>query len=327
MARISDAITSQVRSSNFLIRSIFFLCYHLKRFLIEREISTLIPDLIAFRQVQNTLGGCCQQFVIGGSSVPKELHVRLETIIGIPIRAGYGLSEGGSGNVLTPCNLNQTRPGTSGYPLSNVEIRIVPIDEFPEPGVGEILMGGSGLCSGYLNDPEGTAALFTDESHTWIHTGDIGKFDEVNSLVVVDRLRSVFKLTQGEYVASDLLAQKYELADLVSQIFVYGDSSRDRLVAVVVPAFDRVKDFVNNPNLSLEEFKNICEQNTLKNAIQKQLEQIHKDQKFLGFHRITDLRCDWDQWTIENGLLSPTLKAKRKPLTTKYQKLIDEMYK
>jgi long-subunit acyl-CoA synthetase (AMP-forming) len=142
--------------------------------------------------------------------------------------------------------------------------------------------GRNWLTSGYLNDPDATSSLFTDESREWIHTGDIGIFDEVNTLVIVDRICSILKLTQEEYVA----------AEMISQIFVYGDSSRDRLIAIVVPNIETVKQLLKKPILSEEEFKKVCMQNSLNAEIKMECDLIHNEHNLLGFHRISDVRCD-----------------------------------
>jgi long-subunit acyl-CoA synthetase (AMP-forming) len=91
--------------------------------------------------------------------------------------------------------------GTNSRALARIELRIA---GFPDPAIGEVLVGGSGPCAGYLNDPEATERLFTVETHTWIRTGDIDRFDEHNSLVVLDRRPSIFKLAQGQCAAGDI---------------------------------------------------------------------------------------------------------------------------
>jgi long-chain acyl-CoA synthetase len=110
-------------------------------------------------------------------------------------------------------------------PLPNVEIRLEKLSDYQDPDAGELLLGGPCVCSGYFKDPEATANLFYDEDHHWIRTGDVAKFNQDNHLMIVDRLRSIFKLSQGEYIAAELLTHVYESTDIVHQIFLYEDST------------------------------------------------------------------------------------------------------
>jgi len=326
LQRINEGIQSKLREGGALTRFVFKAAWHGKNFCLKREMGTFVFDAIVFNKIKRMFGGCITQIVNGGAALPADIHELMQVILGTPIRPGYGLSEGGSGNVLNPLKLQHIKYGTSGYPLSNVELRILKVPEFDDPGVGEILMGGSGLCSGYLNDPEATNNLFTDSTHTWIHTGDIGKWDDDNSLVVVDRMRSIFKLNQGEYVAGDLLATYFEAAPLVSNIFVYGDSTRQYLIGIVIPNINSVKRLYNKPNMTNEEFEQYCNSQELEEAIMLQLTNIAKEKKLLGYQKVIAIKCVNDQWTVENGILSPTFKPKRKVLTARYSTLIDELY-
>jgi long-chain acyl-CoA synthetase len=325
LQRVQDALNAQLAAS-LVKKSVFNVAWYVKRYLLAREWPTGIVDAIVFNKVRGMFGGRVTMMVNGGAALASDLNESLQVTLGWPIRPGYGLSEGGSGNVLVPPKLQLVKFGTCGYPLANVELRIEPVREFTDPGVGEILMGGTGLCSGYLNDPEGTAALFTDESHTWIHTGDIGKFDEDNSLVVVDRLRSIFKLAQGEYVAGDLLASFFEEGSLIEQCFVYGDSLRNFPIAIVVPSRPTAALVLGKEKLSDDEFAAACNDRQLVTAVRNQINDISAAKKLLGFQKIQRLALVPDVWTVDNGLLSPTFKAKRKLLAERYRAKIDQLY-
>lgn len=324
--RINDTVKATLSKSSVVVRTVFNVGWYIKRFMLRNELPTGLLDRFIFNKVKNNLGGCVQQIVSGGAALPADLHETMQVILGIPIRTGYGLSEGGSGNTLNPYRLVHIKYGTNGYPLRNVEIKIVPTEGFEEPGVGEIQMGGTGLCSGYLNDPEATAALFTDETHKWIRTGDIGKWDEDGSLLVVDRMRSIFKLSQGEYVAGDLLAQYFESSDLIESIFVYGDASRQYLIGIVIPALHAARKVFGKPNMTREELAENAQNPRLEKAVMEELNRIATEKKLLGYQKVRAIRCVVDEWTVENGVLSPTFKVKRKVLASRYSKEIEELY-
>jgi long-chain acyl-CoA synthetase len=326
LQRINDAINAQMKKSSVIVRGIFNTAWYIKRAFLQWGMPVNFLDAVVFNKIKNMMGGNITQIVNGGAALPAELHETMQVILGIPIRPGYGLSEGGSGNTLNPCDVKKIKLGTSGYPLANVQLRIVKVPDFEEEGVGEIQMGGTGLCTGYLNDEEATDALFTDKTHEWIHTGDIGKFDEDNSLVVVDRMRSIFKLSQGEYVAGDLLASYFEAADLISSIFVFGDSTRQYLVGIVIPERAALGKLFGNTKMTPEEYKKAVEDPKTNEAIMEQIKQIAVERKLLGFQKVIAIKCVDDEWTIENGCLSPTFKPKRKVLATRYHEQIEELY-
>ncbi|KAH0795945.1 AMP-binding enzyme family protein [Histomonas meleagridis] len=326
LQRIHESINTQIKSSSIIVRGIYNTMYYLKSFLLNYDLPTFIPDFIVFNRIKNILGGSIEQIVNGAAALPINVHKDMQVIFGIPIRTGYGLSEGGSGNTLSPFKLQHIKFGTNGYPLANVEIRIEPVEDFDEYGTGEIQMGGTGLCSGYLNDIEGTNNLFVDKDHTWIHTGDIGKFDEDNALIIVDRMRSIFKLSQGEYVAGDLLATFFEASPLIQNIFVYGDSTRQYLVAIVIPNKKEVELFFNK-KFDDSEFDEICKSVELNQEIMKQIDDISVEKKLLGYQKIKKILCVNDQWNVDNGCMSPTFKLKRKVLAERYKDEINELYK
>jgi long-chain acyl-CoA synthetase len=145
------------------------------------------------------------------------------------------------------------------------------------------------LCSGYLHDDEQTDKLFVDQTRKWVRTGDIGKWDSDNYLMIVDRVRSVFKLAQGEYVAAELLTLTSETAALVSQIFVYGDASREWLVAIVVPDKGATDQFFGVKESTDEQFARFCKEGKLVGEIKKQLDELAGQRKFPGYQRIRKL--------------------------------------
>ncbi|KAK8840368.1 hypothetical protein M9Y10_030929 [Tritrichomonas musculus] len=326
--RMHDAVMNEVNKKGFLMRTLFNVAWSIKRVLMIKEMNYKWIDKSVFNNVKKVMG-CMnvEQIVTGSAALPRDLHENMQVMLSIPIRSGYGLSEGGSGNTLNPFKIQHIKYGTNGYPLRNVELRIVRVPEFnDEEGCGEIQMGGSGLCSGYLYDDEATKNLFTDESHTWIHTGDIGKFDEQDALLVVDRMRSIFKLAQGEYVAGDLLGNFFEESPLIEHIFVYGDSSRQFLVAVVVPLRSEVARFLEKPKITDEEFKEACQSKSLNQRIMNDITEIANRKKLLGYQKVVSIYLTSDEWSVENGIITPTFKLKRKVLFERYKKEIEDLY-
>jgi long-chain acyl-CoA synthetase len=200
-----------------------------------------------------------------------------------------------------------------------------PVEGYDEPGCGEIWLGGYGLSRGYLKDEAATKALFCDEERFWLRTGDVGKW--VNGgLVIVDRLRSIFKLAQGEYVAAEMVQQAYEGIPTIEQLFVYGDSGRICLVGVVIPRKAEIAKIIGKETLSDAEFTAACTNRVVNDPIMEQMAATAKARGLLGFQQVRGIVLDTVPWSPDNNMLTPTFKLRRKNLADKYRAQIDALY-
>jgi long-chain acyl-CoA synthetase len=326
LGRVYDTVMDTVGSSSALKRGVFWGMWHWKRFWLQRGYNSPMANALVFNAIRAKLGGEIRQFIVGGAAMDPGIHEFLQVAVGVPLRVGYGASELGSGTVIMPFNIHSTKPGTVGGPIGNCELRLEPLEDYPDPECGEVCAGGEMLCSGYLYDDEQTSKLFLNPDRTWARTGDIGKWDSDGYLTIVDRIRSVFKLSQGEYVAAELLTLTYEQAPLVAQLFIYGDSTRDRLVAVVVPVREKVAALLQKPALTYQQFKDACKEKRVCDAIMAELEAITVEKRLPGYEKIRAIACESEPWTTENDLLTPTFKLRRKKLTERYRKTIEELY-
>ncbi|EAY08893.1 AMP-binding enzyme family protein [Trichomonas vaginalis G3] len=325
MNRFYESITEKLKNST-IKRGVFWGAWYAKKYFINKHIPTGILDKIVFNQINEMMGGCISQFVVGGAAMDKSIQEILQVATGIPVRVGYGLTEAGSGNVCSPRDIHNIKCGTIGGPLINVEIKLEPIEDYDDPLCGQILIGGQCLSSGYFRDEEATKRLFVDDTHTWIKTGDVGKWDNDGYLSIVDRMGSIFKLSQGEYVAAESLSQVYDKAPFVSQSFIYGDAKRTYLVAVIVPRKDDVAKFLGKDRISEEEFREACKNEELKKIILEKLKDAATENKLFGYQRINKVSLEPEAWTLENEYLTPTFKLKRKKLEVKYRDVIEKLY-
>ncbi|KAK8845921.1 hypothetical protein M9Y10_020855 [Tritrichomonas musculus] len=334
--RIYDNIMNKLHSSSYIKQGIFWGCWYWKRFWLKRNEKTPFVDRLVFDSINKQLGGKVGLFLIGGAALNPWIHEFIGFATGSQMGVGYGLSEVGSGVVCNPLDLRYSKPGTVGGPMMNCEVRIEPIPDYDDPECGEILICGQCNCSGYLNDEQATKELFIDEKNrlgdgaakgtNWIHTGDVGKWDDEGYLMIVDRMRSIFKLSQGEYVAAELLTQTYEMAKVINQIFIYGDAMRTYLVAIVVPKISEVAVFLKKDRISNEEYENACKSKDFCDYVKEQLEKIAVEHNLPGYERIRAVACDSTEWTIANNMLTPTFKLRRKNLAAKYEKIIEDLY-
>jgi long-chain acyl-CoA synthetase len=172
----------------------------------------------------------------------------------------------------------------------------------------------------YKNDEETEAAGLKDKSG-WLRSGDIGMWTLNGQLSLIDRKKNLFKLSQGEYIAVEKVEGILGQSPLISQIFVYGDSAEDKLVAMVVLDEDAVKSW------RLEGSKEeVGDKDSLKAAVLTQMKDTGRGLGLKGFELVYSVTVEKIAWTPENGLLTPTMKLKREALKGLYQSQIKAMY-
>ncbi len=194
----------------------------------------------------------------------------------------------------------------------------------PCRGRGEIWVRGSGVFVGYFNNADATKECITPDG--WLRSGDVGMFTVDGRLVIIDRIKNLLKLSQGEYVAVEKVENILLQSVLVSQLCVYGDSNQNKLVAVVVPDSDALKDWVSkrgNANTS---------RIALVDAILEDFESLSRKANLMKFEYVygiilVDISVPENVWSVENGMLTPTMKLKRNLVRDKYLNEINEVYK
>ncbi len=214
-----------------------------------------------------------------------------------------------------------------GAPFACSEFKLVDVPDMnylsadsPYPR-GEICIRGSSVMKEYYKDPKKTAE--TIDSEGWLHTGDIGMLDDANRLAVIDRLKNIFKLSQGEYIAPEKIEGVYQKHELIGQVFVYGDSKQNQLVGIIVLDKEMIAKQPKYLHMSFEE---VCQSDKLKAALLKEFNDFAKDNGLKGFEQIRALHFTTKEFTIENNLLTPTFKLKRETARTLYSNQIIDMY-
>ena len=256
------------------------------------------------------------RYIVSGGA-PLASHVEDFCNVALaPVLQGYGLTETCAASfIMLP---DPRMAHTVGPPLAPTEFRFESVDELKydataSPPKGEICMRGPMLFAGYFKDPEKTAAEF--DADGFFHTGDIGTLTPEGCLKIIDRKKNIFKLAQGEYIAVEYIESKLSRADSVEQIWVYGNSLESMLVAVVVPKphwLDKFEGGANDPEA--------------KKAMLEELTKTGKEAKLKGFEMVKAVHLDAEPFSVENDLMTPSMKVKRPQLSVRYKKEIDAMY-
>uniref|UniRef100_A0AAX7TSB0 Arachidonate--CoA ligase n=1 Tax=Astatotilapia calliptera TaxID=8154 RepID=A0AAX7TSB0_ASTCA len=281
-------------------------------------------DKLIFNKVQESLGGRVRVMVTGAAPISPSVLKFLRAALGCQIFEGYGQTECTASCTITmPCDATA---GHVGVPLPCNFVKLVDVEDmnyFASNGEGEVCIKGNNVFKGYLKDPERTAEALDEEG--WLHTGDVGKWLPNGVLKIIDRKKNIFKLAQGEYIAPEKIENVYVRSAPVAQVFVHGDSLQSCLVAVVVPDPEVLPGFAKNLGFhgSIEE---LCKIPEVKRAIISDLTKLGKEAGLKSFEQVKDVHLHPEQFTIENGLLTPTLKAKRAELKNLFQFQIDQLY-
>ncbi|XP_060914826.1 long-chain-fatty-acid--CoA ligase 1a isoform X2 [Labrus mixtus] len=281
-------------------------------------------DTLIFKKVQASLGGRVRLMITGAAPVSPTILTFLRAALGCQFYEGYGQTECTAG-----CSMSVPGDWSAGHvgpPLPCNAIKLVDVAEMnylAANGEGEICVKGPNVFKGYLKDPEKTEEAIDQDG--WLHTGDIGKWLPNGTLKITDRKKHIFKLAQGEYIAPEKIETVYSLSDPVAQIFVHGDSLQACLVGIVVPDPDFLPLWLKKKGIE-GSYSELCQNQDVKNAILEDLLRLGKEAGLKSFEQVRDIVLHTELFSIQNGLLTPTLKAKRAELQSRFRDMIDELY-
>ncbi|KAK8792860.1 hypothetical protein WA158_005024 [Blastocystis sp. Blastoise] len=337
LTRIYDTVLKQVEKSSYISQYLFHAALSAKtEGLKQGYYYNRLWDTLVFNNIKTSIGlDKCWLILSGSAPLPPECMTFLRCLISDSVCEGYGATE------ICGCSLLQARNdftiGNVGGPTTACEIKLVDV---PEMGYlttdrehngqlciarGEVLFRGPLLFSGYYKNPEETKAAIDEEG--WYHTGDVAVLLPNYAIKIVDRKKNFFKLSQGEYVAAEKLELIYSQCKYISQVLIYGDSSRNYLIAIVVPDKHSVMDWYKQTTGNESDFKTICQSKELKDLIQNDFNRIQKENQLRGIEKVKNLVIDSEPWSVENDLLTPTFKLKRNAVQKKYFDKIQEAYK
>ncbi|HEY0376072.1 MAG TPA: long-chain fatty acid--CoA ligase [Pyrinomonadaceae bacterium] len=273
------------------------------------ELKRDIANRLVFSKWRAGVGGRLRYFVSGGAALSPTLSYAFWAA-DIPILQGYGMTE--------TCIVSANRPdnnktGSVGLVFPGIDVRIAED--------GEILLRGPNVMKGYYNHPEATAAVIREG---WFMTGDVGHMDSEGHLHITDRKKDLFKLSNGKYVAPQLVESLIKQSELVNQVVVIG-AGRKQPAALVVPDWEALAGAMSEAG----EQKPATRAEWSRHAAAVKLVQQEVAQLTRGLHdyeRVRRVALLPEEFSIDSGEMTPTLKVKRRVVDEKYGQLIEELY-
>jgi long-chain acyl-CoA synthetase len=319
LEKFYDVIISKGKSLTGIKKRLFFRAVDLglkykpygeNGWFYERKLR--IADKLIFSKWRAALGGNVRIVGCGGASLQPRLE-RIFWAAGIKIINMYGLTETSPIITINRAEKGKVKLGSVGMTIEGVEVKIA--DD------GEILCKGPNVMIGYYNDPELTRAAFDEEG--WFRTGDIGHIEDSKFLMVTDRKKEIFKLSNGKFIAPQIIENIFRESPLVDQIMVIGEHEKFAS-ALISPNFKFFNDWKTSRNITFEDNDELIQNQQVQSLFSDEVTRFNK--RLSTWERVNRFRLVSDEWSPSTGELSPTLKLRRSFIRDKYRAFVDQIY-
>tara|TARA_Y100000815_G_C13347792_1_gene502762 strand:+ start:3212 stop:4978 length:1767 start_codon:yes stop_codon:yes gene_type:complete len=266
---------------------------------------------LIFSKWQEALGGNIDVIASGSAALQPRL-ARVFNAANIPVMEGYGLTETSPVISVNDIRKKGFKIGTVGKPIPDTIVKIAED--------GEILIKGPQVMMGYYKDQEKTDEVLVNG---FFHTGDIGELDHDNFLKITDRKKEMFKTSGGKYVAPQLIENAMKQSRFIEHIMVVGEGEK-MPTALIQPNFEFVQEWASRKGLSINSNEELAKNKDVRERFQEEID--HYNEHFGKWERIKTFQLTPDEWTIDAGHLTPTMKLKRRIVKEKYMDLYNKNY-
>ncbi|REL29073.1 long-chain fatty acid--CoA ligase [Rhodohalobacter sp. SW132] len=304
--------------------------WHGKRGLVS--IQKAIADKLVFSKLHDRTGGNIHFFVSGGAALPAEIGTFFMSA-GLNIIEGYGLTE--TSPVMCCNRYGEEKMGTVGKVINGVTVGIQRLDDnkiiaqisgedYPteltsEPG--EILNRGPNTMKGYWKNDEATQEMIDEDG--WLHTGDVGRFVD-GRLEITDRIKHMIVNAGGKNIYPGPIEDMFKTSKWIDQLVVVGEK-QPYMAALIVPDFEALENYAKQNSISYENMDDLLGKEAIVNLFSKETRSFSKE--LASHEKIRDFRLLPNEFTVETGELTPTLKVKRRVIEDKYGHLIEDIFK
>ncbi|HYW36138.1 MAG TPA: long-chain fatty acid--CoA ligase [Balneolaceae bacterium] len=295
------------------------------------SLQKMMADKLVFNELRGRTGGRIRFFISGGAALSKKI-IRFFRAAGLPILEGYGLTE--TSPIISAPRNEEIRAGMVGQILKGITVGIQRLgkniiicqisgEDYPthkSSEEGEILCRGGNVMMGYWNDEEATCQVIDEDG--WLHTGDIGRFQD-GYLQVTDRIKHMIVNAGGKNIYPGPIEDLFKTSQWIEHIIVVGEGEV-YMAALIVPDFDMLEDWADKQGLSFQSKKEMIEYEDVQKIFEQEVKEYSGN--LASYKKIRDFRLIPDEFTVETGELTPTMKVKRKVVIEQYQSLINEIY-
>lgn len=274
-----------------------------------------------FRPWRKAMGGRIKAILVGAAALEPKIG-RLFSAAGMPVREGYGMTETAPVISFNRLERGGFKFGTVGKAVPDVEIKIATseVDSLKTQGIGEIMVKGPNVMLGYYNQEELSKSVFEDG---WLKTGDMGRITKEGFLVIEDRKKNYFKTSSGRYVAPQPIEKKLLKSDYIKQAMVIG-FKKPHVAALIVPDVSKLKTWCAQNKIHWTSIEYMIHNLKVIQFYNELIQELNATNK--KHEKIELIRLMKEEWTMDNDLLTTTLKLKRLKIKDKYEKEIDDMY-
>ncbi len=332
--RVYDKIMAGVEASSPLKKYLFNMAYRAKlaTFRATGCYTHWLWDRLVFGSLRARLGGRVSAMLTGSAPVSPEVMDFLRICFSCEVYEGYGQTETCAASTVTTCG--DWVSGQIGVPTPCNDVKLVDIPDMDytsedKPNSrGEICIRGPNCFVGYYKEEALTREAL--DADGWVHTGDVGEWDERGRLKIIDRKKNIFKLAQGEYVSPEKIENAICRNKYISQAFVEGNSLKATLVAIIVPDLDAVKAWARTNGVAFDEANgaSLCGASEVRQLIIKEIAAFGRSgtNELKGFEIPRDVHLESEPFSVDNGILTSTMKLKRYQAKQRYASQIAAMY-
>jgi long-chain acyl-CoA synthetase len=269
-----------------------------------------LADKLVFSKIKERMGGRIRFFISGGAALGAELGKFYEAV-GIRIVEGYGMTE--SSPVISCNRIDDYKFGSVGKAIPGVEVKIA--DD------GEILVRGPNVMRGYWKNKKATDEIIDPAG--WLHTGDIGIFDQRGFLIITDRKKHIFVNSGGKNIAPQPIENLFSQSQYIDQMVLIGEK-RMFCSALIVPDYEALKAYAKKHHIKYSSLDELINSHEIRKLFDKDINSLQKD--LSNYERVRKFTLLGNPLTIDNGEITPTQKIKRKVVEERYKDLIEKMY-
>ncbi len=309
--RISQGLKKQSKVSQFFFKETLRLgkkiYFNEPLSFFEKKFNGLLNKIVR-KKVNKRFGGSLKALVSGGAALNFEVGIYLSAL-GLPLLQGYGQTE--TAPVVSANPPHKIKLDTVGIVLNGTKVKIA--DD------GEILVSGENVMNGYWNDPQATSSTLING---WVHTGDIGEIDEEGYLKITDRKKDIIVNAGGDNISPSRIEEKLNIEPAIAQSMMYGDY-KNYLVAILVPDSDHAQQWAKDHHKEFN-LKKLSQDSDFIKMIKETTERVNK--KLSQIEQVRKFLLIDEEFSIENDMMTPTLKVRRFKVKEKYQSQLEALY-